>query len=82
MKMVHLKENEALKNFFQEMVIDKKQMSEEEFWCSFLETGSYRINQIALDEALGIKRFDSREFQSLGISNKPFSFTRIENKQT
>ena len=61
------------------MVIDKKQMTEEEFWRSFMEPGSYRINQIALDEALGIKSFDSREFQSLGISNKPFTFTRIEN---
>ena len=44
------------------MVIDKKQMTEEEFWNSFMEPGSYRINQLALDEALGIKRFDSREF--------------------
>jgi hypothetical protein len=57
-------------------------MNEEEFWTSFMEPGSYRINQIALDEALGIKSFDSREFQSLGISNKPFTFTRIENQQT
>jgi hypothetical protein len=53
-------------------------MTEDEFWTSFLEPGTYKLNQVALDEALGLKRFDSREsFSTLGLSNKPFTFTRI-----
>jgi hypothetical protein len=34
-------------------------MTEEEFWSSFLEPGTFAINKIALDEALGLKKFDS-----------------------
>jgi hypothetical protein len=44
------------------MVIEKKTMTEDEFWSSFLEPGTFSINQLALDEALGIKRFDSTDF--------------------
>lgn len=64
------------------MVIEKKQMTEEEFWSSFLEPGTFAINQIALDEALGLKKFDSTNIQAIGITNKPFTFMRVENKQT
>lgn len=64
------------------MVIEKKTMTEDEFWSSFLEPGTFSINQLALDEALGIKRFDSTDFQATGVTNRPFTFTRVENKQT
>jgi len=40
MKIVQLKDNSQLKDFFEELVINKKQMTEEEFWSSLAADSS------------------------------------------